>query len=105
MMTREGQAMTATISFSATDRSNIDAAGDRAAEASKAYVLVSVRWSWPGSTRAVKGDLREGMAEELEASAAAVSASTRMYDCRIAELTRLRQLKRAADAWCDLHTL
>jgi hypothetical protein len=81
------------------DRAKINSDAAKAEEASQNYVQVAVSWQWPGSSRAVKGSLREEIVDGLDAQSEAVSASTRMFQWRQPALARVRQLKREVQAY------
>jgi hypothetical protein len=87
------------------DRAGVDRSGEKAAEAMRAYVLVAVRWAWPGGTRAVGGSLRDRIVAEVEGTHAGVVASTKTYDWSHPALSKLRSLKSEVTAYVKGMTL
>src|SRR5262249_44146754 len=74
------------------DRQKLDADALKAEQAAQAYVRCSLSFEWPGTSRAVKGELRDEVVDTLEADSAAVSAATRMYNWRQSALSQVRAL-------------
>jgi hypothetical protein len=81
------------------DMPKIDAEARKAEEACANYVRCSLSWTWPGTCRAIKGDLRDEIVSGLEATSSAVSTSTKMWDWRNNALSGIKSLKAEVTAY------
>lgn len=87
------------------DLARIEADARKAEQAASAYVRLTLAFAWPGSSRAVKGGLRDEIVDGLEAAAEAVSASTRMWNWRNPALSAARELRAEIVAFVKGHTI
>lgn len=87
------------------DLARIDADALKAEAAAQNYVRLSVSFTWPGTSRSVKGALKSEIVDGLEAAAEAVSASTRMYNWRNPALAAARELKAEITAFVKRNTV
>jgi hypothetical protein len=88
-------AVSATIETNAT----------KAEQACLNYLKSRVSWGWPGASRAVRGVLKDEVAQTLSSEASSTRASTDLYNWRHPALAALRAFKRQVRDWWFSRTI